>query len=101
MRLRPDIDVADESLAALCRRYGVARLELSGSSARGDFRPDSDVDLLVEFLPGIRVGLLHLSGMQVELQELMGRKVDLVPRAGLKPGVREEILREARALFAA
>lgn len=101
MHIRPNIDVADEQLAALCSRYSVARLEVFGSTARGDFRPDSDLDLLVEFLPGTQVGLLHLSGLQIELQELFGMEVDLVPRAGLKAGVRDEVLREARELFAA
>ena len=101
MRLRSDIDVPADQLVALCRRYAVARLDVFGSSARGDFRPDSDVDLLVEFLPGTRVGLLHLSGLQLELEELIGRKVDLVPRGGLKDAIRDEVLREARAVFAA
>lgn len=101
MHVRSDIEVCDQPLAELCRRYSVARLDLFGSSASGDHRPDSDVDLLVEFLPGTRVGFLHLAGLQLDLQELLGRKVDLVPRGGLKPALRDEVLREARALFAA
>ena len=88
-------------MAELCRRYAVSRLDVFGSSARGDFRADSDVDLLVEFLPGTRVGLLHLSGLQLELETLIGRRVDLVPRGGLKETIRAEVLREARALYAA
>jgi len=101
MRVRPGIEVHESELADLCRRFGVARLEVFGSSARGDFRPDSDVDLLVEFEPGLRVGFLHLTGLQLELQSLLGVPVDLVPRGGLKARIREEVLKEARELYAA
>jgi predicted nucleotidyltransferase len=101
MRIRPGIDVPDELLADLCRRYAVARLEVFGSSARGDFRADSDVDLLVEFRPGHRVGLLHLAGLQLELQDLLRVAVDLVPRRGLKQAIRDEVLGDARELYAA
>ena len=101
MRIRPGIDVPDEQLAELCERFAVERLEVFGSSVRGDFRADSDIDLLVTFRPGKRVGLLHLVGLQLELQALPGVKVDLVPRSGLKPGIRDAVLEEARELFAA
>jgi len=101
VRIRSDIEVPDEALFALCRRFGVARLELFGSSVRGDFRPDSDLDLLVEFLPGERVGFLRLAGLQLELRSLLGREVDLVPRNGLKPAIRSAILTQARAIYAA
>jgi len=101
MQIRPDIHVSDEELTSLCRRFGVARLEVFGSSVRGDFRPESDVDLLVEFLPGERVGLLRLAELQLELQSLLGCDVDLVPRGGLKPMIRERVLGDARALYAA
>ena len=101
MQIRPDIHVNDQELTSLCRRFGVARLEVFGSSSRGDFRPDSDVDLLVEFLPGERVGLLRLAELQLELQSLLGCDVDLVPRGGLKPMIRDRVLGDARALYAA
>lgn len=101
MRLRSDIEVSSDLLGEVCRRYAVARLDIFGSSARGDFRAESDVDLLVEFLPGARVGFLHLAGLQLELEELLGRKVDLVPRGGLKAVIRDEVLRESRAVYAA
>ncbi len=101
MRVRADIEVPTEELAELCGRFGVARLDVFGSSARGDFRADSDVDLLVEFQTGQRVGLIHLSSLQLELEALFGVRVDLVPRGGLKPVIREHVLGEARELFAA
>jgi len=101
MEIRPGIDVPDEELAAICERFAVERLEVFGSTVRGDFRADSDVDLLVEFRSGCRVGMLHLAGLQIELQGLFGVGVDLVPRKGLKPAIRDAVLGEARGLYAA
>ena len=101
MRIRSDIDVSEATLAALCERFGVARLELFGSSARGDHGPDSDADLLVTFLPDQRVGFLHLVGLQLELEALLGCAVDLVPRSGLKAVIRDAVLADAREVYAA
>jgi predicted nucleotidyltransferase len=76
------------------RSLGVRSLDLFGSTARGDARPDSDVDLLVEFneVPGL-VGYVRI---QHRLQEILGRRVDLVMASGLKPRLRERVLSEAR-----
>ncbi len=101
MEIRGELEVSEEALAEVCRRYGVARLAVFGSSARGDFHRDSDVDLLVEFHPEERVGLLRFGSLQIELGQLLGQRVDLVAQNGLKPLLREEVLREARALYAA
>jgi uncharacterized protein len=84
-----------------CERYQVSRLVLFGSTARGDARPESDVDLLVAFLPSAQVGFLTLGQMKRELTELFQRPVDLVPQDGLKPVIRESVLAEARELYAA
>jgi predicted nucleotidyltransferase len=96
-----DLHIPDRRLRELCVRYGVSSLALFGSRARGDARPDSDVDLLVTFLPNVSVGLVHLGRLQAELEVLLGARVDLVPRDGLKPLIRDSVLGEARALFAA
>ena len=88
-------------MAGLCRRYRVRELSLFGSAARGEMRPDSDIDLLVEFLPNAEVGLLEHAGSMLDLQKLLGRKVDLVSKNGLKtahPGLRA---RRARLVYAA
>ncbi len=77
-------------LAAL----GVTSLALFGSFARDEARPDSDVDLLVEFDPAAHVGLFELVDVKDHLEKLLGRQVDLVPRAGLKPRLRPIIERE-------
>ena len=87
-----DLHIPERRLGELCVRYGVSSLALFGSRARGDARPDSDVDLLVTFLPNVSVGLVHLGRLQAELEALLGARVDLVPRDGLKPLIRDSVL---------
>lgn len=94
------ITVPKEGSGEFCRRNHVRNLALFGSVVRGDFHPDSDVDVLVEFEPGARVGFLALGRMQRELSALFGRPVDLVPRDGLKPIIREDVLSGAEVLYA-
>ena len=72
-----------------------------GSVARGEARPDSDVDLLVEFLPDARVGMTQYGGLMLALSELMGRKVDLVTQRALRPVLRNSILEESQLLYTA
>lgn len=79
------IDVDESTIAQICRRYGVRELSVFGSAARGTMRPDSDIDLLVEFLPEAEPGLLDHAGLMLDLSELLGRKVDLVSKNGLRP----------------
>jgi predicted nucleotidyltransferase len=69
------IEMPREALAEFCRKHHVRKLALFGSVLRDDFRPDSDVDVLVEFEPGTRAGYLKLAGMELELSEFVGRKV--------------------------
>ncbi|MGA2325477.1 MAG: nucleotidyltransferase family protein [Bryobacteraceae bacterium] len=95
------VAIDDRKLADLCRRYGVRELSVFGSAARGEMRPDSDIDLLVEFLPDAEIGLLEHAGLMLDLAELLGRKVDLVSKRGLKPLIRESIIQEARPVYAA
>lgn len=93
------IDAA--SLAELCRRYGVKELSVFGSGVRGEIRPESDIDIMVEFEPGIRVGLIKFQSLADELEALIGRRVDLVTKRGLKPWVRSAALKDARVVYAA
>jgi predicted nucleotidyltransferase len=79
----------------------VKELALFGSAARGELRPDSDIDLLVEFLPGAEVDLVEHLAAERELSELLGRKVDLVSKRALRNALREEVLSQARHLYAA
>jgi predicted nucleotidyltransferase len=64
-------------------------------------RPDSDIDILVEFQTNARIGLLKFESLSEELEKLLGRRVDLVTRRGLKPQVRPYVLREAQLVYAA
>lgn len=92
-----DFDMA--RLDALCRRYGVARLEVFGSMARGDGDEDSDLDLLYELAPGARLGW-EIEQFEAELGELFGRRVDLVSKRSLHRRLRSAVLADARELYA-
>lgn len=96
-----DTEVDESKLADLCRRYSVRELSLFGSAARGDMRPNSDIDLLVEFLPGAQIDLVDYAALMLDLSKLLGRKVDLVSKNGLKPLIRDSVLEEARIVYAA
>ncbi len=93
--------ISMEELRCFCRRYQVRELALFGSMLHQEHRPESDVDLLVSFQPAARVTFLTLARMQRELETLLGRKVDLVPKDGLKPVIRDHVLATARVLYAA
>ena len=95
------VQVDQTKLADLCRRYHVKELSVFGSAARGEMRPDSDIDLLVEFIPEAKVDLFKYSGLMLDLSKLIGRKVDLVSKKGLKPLIRASVLNEAKLLYAA
>jgi predicted nucleotidyltransferase len=89
---RHDLNFDPERLGEFCRRHGVRRLALFGSILGPDFGPQSDVDLLVEFLPGTRVGYLAMARMERELGQMLGRKVDLRTPAELSRHFRDEVM---------
>jgi hypothetical protein len=89
-----------DAIAAFCRRNRIRKLSLFGSVLRDDFTPESDVDVLVEFEPGATPGFAYIS-MADELAVMLGRQVDLLTPAGLSDYFRDEVLREAEALFVA
>jgi predicted nucleotidyltransferase len=88
-------------IADLCKRHEITRLSLFGSVLREDFSPSSDIDVLVEFLPGKTPGFIAFAGLQMELSKILGRTVDLKTPADLSSYFRDEVLREARLLHAA
>ncbi len=96
-----DVQVDAAKLAGLCRRFGVRELSLFGSAVRGELGADSDIDVLVEFDPAARIGIVKFESLVEGLEALVGRKIDLVTKHGLKPWVRPEVLREARVVYAA
>lgn len=94
---------ADERQAVndLCSRYRVRELALFGSVLRDEETATSDIDLLVEFESGAQVGFMTLSRMRRELSAILQRPVDLVPKQGLKPRIRDAVLSSARIIYAA
>ncbi len=97
---RARIVVPKERLAEFCRRHHVRRLALFGSVLREDFHPGSDVDVLVEFEPGHVPGLAFF-GMEQELSDILGHRVDLNTPGFLSRYFREEVLREAEEQYVA
>lgn len=94
------IDLPLEKISEICRRYSVAELAVFGSAARGELGPESDLDILVEFQPGVTWGLEYFS-LEQELAEAVGRRVDLATKKWLRPEVRSSILRDALIVYAA
>ena len=89
------ISIPKDEISEFCRRNQVRKLSLFGSVLRDDFGPNSDVDILVEFEPGTRIGLIRLSGLEIELGNIIGRKVDLNTPGFLSKYYRDQILAEA------
>ena len=92
------ISVDQKRIAAFCRKYHIRRLSLFGSVLRDDFRPDSDVDVLVEFEPGHVPGLAFFA-IERELSEILGRLVDLNTPGFLSPYFRDQVLAEAELQY--
>ena len=95
-----NVDMHDAELAAFCRSHHIRRLSLFGSALRDDFRPDSDVDMLVEFQPDCPVGLIKLAAIERALSTLLGQTVDLRTPDELSPYFRDEVTRSAVVQYA-
>jgi predicted nucleotidyltransferase len=94
------IAVDPENLSAVCQRHHIRRLSLFGSTLKGTARPDSDIDLLVEFEPGARITLLDMAQIEIELSTLLGgRKVDLRTAGDLSRFFRDEVVRTAELQY--
>lgn len=101
VELRTGLSVEDSLLDEFAARHGIARIALFGSALRDDFGPSSDIDLLVEFLPDRSPGLLHLAHMELELESIIGRQVELRTYEDLSPYFRDRVAATARPLYAA
>jgi uncharacterized protein len=92
-----------EQIAAFCRKWNVSEFALFGSVLRDDFRPDSDVDVLLTWAPDARISLFDYTPMKDELEVMFGRKVDLVSRRGIEQSTnwirKREILGTARVVY--
>ena len=96
------ITIPKKKIGEFCRRWKVVEFSLFGSILREDFRPDSDVDVLVTFASGARVSLFDLVQMQIELESVFGRSVDVVEKDALRnPFRKREILHTAQVVYAA
>ena len=93
--------VPRKKITAFCQRWSVTEFSLFGSVLREDFRPDSDIDVLVSIDPGAHIGLLEIAQMQIELENVFKRPVDLLEKEGLRNPLRKrEILRTAQVIYA-
>jgi uncharacterized protein len=96
------INLPNEAIAAFCRKWRITRLEVFGSALREDFHPESDIDFLVSFDPESRWSLFNLVTMEMELTEIVGRKVDLVTRDGVERSrnwIRKQAIPDSAELF--
>ncbi|MEU1882884.1 nucleotidyltransferase family protein [Streptosporangium sp. NPDC020072] len=96
-----DFNETQAQLSALCQRFGITELSVFGSVARGDDRPESDLDLLYVHAEGAPLGLLEIITLQEELEDLFDRPVDLVAKRYLNESIRDEVLHDAQVLYAA
>jgi uncharacterized protein len=100
MERRAKIEISQKQIEDFCRRNRIGRLSFFGSVLRDDFGPTSDVDVLVEFESGQRVGLIRMAHMENELSQLLGRKADLRTPGDLSRYFRQEVLDNAEIQYA-
>jgi len=90
-----------KKIAEFCKRWSITEFSVFGSVLRDDFRPDSDIDVLVSIDPKAHIGLFELIDMKLELEKMFKRPVDLIEKEGLRnPYRRQEILRTAQVVYA-
>lgn len=103
--MKPGIHLDKERIAEFCRRWKITEFSLFGSVLRDDFRPDSDIDVLVSFAPEAEWGLFEHAAMQEELAAMFSRKVDLITRRAVEhsrnPVRRRIILESAQPYYVA
>lgn len=93
------VEINQEAITAFCRRNQIRMLALFGSVLREDFSPESDVDVLVDFEPDARVGMISLAGMEIELGRMLGRRVEMHTLKGLNPLFHDEVLNLAEVQY--
>jgi len=97
----PLLPLSSDQIADFCRKNKIRKLSVFGSALREDYRPESDLDVLVEFEPGAKVGLIRLAGIERELSRLVGRKVDLNTPGFLSPHFRDRVVSESKVQYVA
>lgn len=102
MITKAPIEIPDEVIRSFCRKWKIEELALFGSVLRGDFRPDSDIDVLATFAPDAKWSVFDHARMREELSTLLGREADVIESAGLRnPFRRLEILATRKVIYAA
>jgi len=100
MQHKLKIEIPHDKVVEFCRKNHIRRLSFFGSVLRGDFSPESDIDVLVEFIPDMGPGYIGLSQMERELTEIFGRKIDLRTPNELSKYFREEVVTSALVEYA-
>lgn len=95
------LPLSRDEIAAFCRKNRIRKLSVFGSALRDDYGPESDLDVLVEFEPDARVGLIRLAGIEHELSQMVRRKVDLNTPGFLSPYFRDRVISESRVEYVA
>ena len=99
--MKTKIRIPRKKVAEFCRRWGVVEFSLFGSVLREDFRPDSDVDVLVTFSQEAQISLFDLVQMKIDLEKIFHRPVDIIEKDALEnPFRKREILRTAQVVYA-
>ena len=94
------VSITKDQIADFCQKNHITRFAFFGSVLRDDFRPDSDIDVLVEFEPDYHpIGLMEVAGMEIELSDMIGRKVDLRTPQDLSKYFRDKLISEARVQY--
>jgi predicted nucleotidyltransferase len=100
MQAKSNINIPSEKIEKFCKKHHIRKLSLFGSALRDDFTPESDLDILVEFDPDHIPGFIRLAGMEIELTEILGRKVDMRTAQDLSRYFREDVLNSAKVQYA-
>lgn len=93
------IDIPIDAITALCEKYPIRKLSLFGSVLRDDFRPDSDIDVLVEYEPDVVITYLDMAQHEIELSAILGRKVDIREAQELSRYFRQKVLENAVLIY--
>ena len=100
MKRRKNLKIPKDKITEFCVRNHIRKLAIFGSAIRDDFTPQSDVDVLVEFDSGHVPGFIKLAGMEIELSEIVGHKVDMRTAEDLSPYFRKEVVQSAEIQYA-
>ena len=100
MQAKSNINIPSDKIEKFCKKHHIRKLSLFGSALRDDFTPESDLDILVEFDPDHIPGFIRLAGMEIELTEILGRKVDMRTPQDLSRYFRDEVLNSSKVQYA-